>query len=48
VIPNDTFVAQVAGPEERARIVDAICVRDGEMMMHWCIPFLSSSSFTLC
>ncbi|KAJ7866101.1 hypothetical protein B0H13DRAFT_2352680 [Mycena leptocephala] len=31
---NDAFVAQVAGPEERPRIVDAICVRDGEMMMH--------------
>ncbi|KAJ7467371.1 hypothetical protein B0H11DRAFT_1732752, partial [Mycena galericulata] len=25
---------QVAGPDEHARIVDAICARGGEMMMH--------------
>ncbi|KAJ7693286.1 hypothetical protein B0H14DRAFT_3175309 [Mycena olivaceomarginata] len=31
---NDAFAAQVASPEERARIVDAICPCDGEMMMH--------------
>ncbi|KAJ7811834.1 hypothetical protein B0H13DRAFT_2472407 [Mycena leptocephala] len=28
------FLPQIAGPEERARIVDAICARGGEMMMH--------------
>ncbi|KAJ7713801.1 armadillo-type protein [Mycena metata] len=32
-VPNG-FAAQVAGPEERARIVDAICARGGEMIMH--------------
>ncbi|KAJ7925663.1 hypothetical protein B0H13DRAFT_2568446 [Mycena leptocephala] len=31
---NDAFVAQVAGPEERASILDAICTRGREMMMH--------------
>ncbi|KAJ7715672.1 hypothetical protein B0H16DRAFT_1741728 [Mycena metata] len=31
---NDAFTAQVAGPEERGRIVDAICARGGEMIMH--------------
>ncbi|KAJ7791853.1 hypothetical protein B0H14DRAFT_3500030 [Mycena olivaceomarginata] len=30
---NDAFAAQAAGLEERARIVDAICPCDGEMMM---------------
>jgi hypothetical protein len=35
----DAFVAQVAGPEEHARIFDAICARDGETMMHRCVPF---------
>ncbi|KAJ7130473.1 hypothetical protein C8R44DRAFT_872273 [Mycena epipterygia] len=32
--------AEVAGPEEHARIVDAICARGGETMMHrnWGIP----------
>jgi hypothetical protein len=45
---NDAFVAQVAGLEESARIVDATCVRGGEMMIHRCVLFLSSSSFALC
>ncbi|KAJ7813704.1 hypothetical protein B0H13DRAFT_2382238 [Mycena leptocephala] len=45
---NDAFVAQVAGPQERARIVDAICACGEEMMMHRCVPFLPSSSFALC
>jgi hypothetical protein len=30
---NDAFAAQAAGLEERARIADAICPCDGEMMM---------------
>ncbi|KAJ7809881.1 hypothetical protein B0H13DRAFT_2384954 [Mycena leptocephala] len=34
----------LAGPEERARIVDAICARGGEMIMHQCVPILSASS----
>ncbi|KAJ7889427.1 hypothetical protein B0H13DRAFT_2341553 [Mycena leptocephala] len=42
---NDAFVGQIAGPEERARIVDAICARGGEMMMHQCVPILSASSW---
>ncbi|KAJ7828567.1 hypothetical protein B0H14DRAFT_3466250 [Mycena olivaceomarginata] len=42
------FLPQVAGPEERARIVDATCVRDEEIRMHRCVPFLSSSFFVLC
>jgi hypothetical protein len=45
---NYAFVAQLAGPEERARIVDAICARGGEMMMRRCVPFLSSSYFAPC
>ncbi|KAJ7742374.1 hypothetical protein B0H14DRAFT_3515101 [Mycena olivaceomarginata] len=28
------LAAQVAGPKERMRIIDAICARGGEMMMH--------------
>ncbi|KAJ7720184.1 armadillo-type protein [Mycena metata] len=44
---NDAFAAQVAGPEERARIGDAIYARGGEMIMHRCVPSLSSSSFAL-
>ncbi|KAJ7852666.1 armadillo-type protein [Mycena olivaceomarginata] len=31
---QQTLSPQVAGPEERGRIVDAICARGGEMMMH--------------
>ncbi|KAF7339138.1 hypothetical protein MVEN_01990500 [Mycena venus] len=31
---NDALVAQVAGPEKCARIINAIHARDGEMMMH--------------
>ncbi|KAJ7847401.1 hypothetical protein B0H13DRAFT_2362514 [Mycena leptocephala] len=41
---NDAFVGQIAGPEERTRIVDAICARGGEMMMHQCVLILSASS----
>ncbi|KAJ7853202.1 hypothetical protein B0H13DRAFT_2359156 [Mycena leptocephala] len=41
---NDAFVGQIARPEERTRIVDAICARGGEMMMHQCISILSASS----
>ncbi|KAJ7928188.1 hypothetical protein B0H13DRAFT_2549657 [Mycena leptocephala] len=36
-----------AGPEERARIVDAICARRGKTKMHRRVPFLSSSLFAL-
>ncbi|KAJ7333969.1 hypothetical protein DFH08DRAFT_1083471 [Mycena albidolilacea] len=34
VCVNDAFVAQAAGPEDRARIVDAICADGGEIPMH--------------
>ncbi|KAJ7788644.1 hypothetical protein B0H14DRAFT_3503942 [Mycena olivaceomarginata] len=34
VCGNDAFVAQAAGPEDRARIVDAICADGGEIPMH--------------
>ncbi|KAJ7333977.1 hypothetical protein DFH08DRAFT_965746 [Mycena albidolilacea] len=34
VCVNDAFVAQAAGPEDRARIVDAICADGGEILMH--------------
>jgi hypothetical protein len=48
VCVKDAFVAQAAGPEDRARIVDAVCADGGEILIHRSVrPFLSSS-FALC
>ncbi|KAJ7794368.1 hypothetical protein B0H14DRAFT_3888742 [Mycena olivaceomarginata] len=47
VCVNDALVAQAAGPEDRARIVDAICADGREILMHRSArPFLFSSWFS--
>ncbi|KAJ7807904.1 hypothetical protein B0H14DRAFT_3482816 [Mycena olivaceomarginata] len=38
---SSTF--KMAGPEERARIINAIRARRGELMMHLCVLFVSPS-----
>ncbi|KAJ7815194.1 hypothetical protein B0H14DRAFT_2375543 [Mycena olivaceomarginata] len=39
VCVNDALVAQAAGPEDRARIVDAICADGREILMHRSVRF---------